>query len=353
MKIKRSGFVAATCLVVLVALILTGTKVFTLNGQAWFMWDNFGHNPLRGLFSGHPHGLRYLAYYPAFAAADVVGISADLVFSYFCAAMLFLMVLLLRHVVSMLWGSEEYGLSGDAATVAIFALSYLMNGRLILAFFGYLLVIAVAVNWFKNRHWNLAHSLGLALALIMAGVSSGTLIIAMALVAGIVLVTLLRDPLSAWSFQMPVSIIFILIFFASPTAIGLAKNIEYYGGGGWAVVNMLDHGAGGDIINSLRAPVPTGDNPLGWIPNDAVPHIVQFWWVAVLACAIIAWFRGWRPIRMVRASTPQENMVQLSIVLTLLGGLFAYSVLSMSLIPLMILASGYAISLARQGCRTV
>jgi hypothetical protein len=340
---SRQALLPIACLVMLLALVFTGTKVFTLNGQAWFMWDNFGHDPLLSLFSGHEHGLRYLAYYPVFAAADAFGISADLVFSYFCAGLLFLMALLLRRVVSALWGSAEHHLSGDVTTVAIFAMSLLMNGRLILAFFGYLLVIVVAVDWFKNRRWNLAHSLGLALALIMVGVSSGTLVIAMALVAGIVLVTLLRDPLLARFIQMPVSIIVILILFASPTALGLAKNLDYYGGDGWAVVNMLEHGAGGDIIASLHAPVPTDDNPSDAVPNDTVLGIVQFWWVAVLACAIVAWFRGWRPIRMVRTSTPQENMVQFSIVLTLLGGLFAYSVLSMSIIPLMILGSGYAV----------
>lgn len=338
MKTARISVVLFGCLGVMLLLVASGIKHFTLNGQAWDMWRDFGYDPLRALLIGHPHGLRYLVYYPVFALAGAFGAAPDFVFSFTCVFAVFALAYFADRVLFDLWGHKGHIFHRDIITIALFSLSLLMNGRLIFAFLGYMLVIFVAVNWFGRRHWGVKHFAFLVFACILTGVSSGTLVIAMALVAGIFAISVLDAPaVLVRNRQVPISIFIVLLLFSIPTLIGIKKNLDYYGGGEHAVIKMLDHGAGGDVKDTIGLEPPEDHGARGGSLTD----LLHYWWVAVLILAVAARWLGWRPIAMARSASPQQNIVHLAALLTLAGGLFGYSVLAMTIVPLALLVPGY------------
>ncbi|MBS3849790.1 hypothetical protein KD146_13895 [Devosia sp. BSSL-BM10] len=340
MKTERFSLVAFFATLALSLTVLAGWKTFTLNSQAWHMWQIVGHNPLGALLSGHPHGLRYVLYYPVFAAAEFLGVTPDLAFSYVCVLVLYVMSTLVNRIDIDVWGSQGHVWRRDAVVFCIFALATLMNGRLLLAFCGYLFIIFAGANWFKCRKWKSSHATCVLIGCLLAGVSSGTLLAAMALSAGVVSIAYMMDnrllkdtPLAA------ISIVIVLALFVSYALIGLGKNLVYYGGDESAVVRMLGHGAGGDIAKSIGLGdlVEQDDIPAtGGVLGAALPY----WWLGVVVAAFVARYYGWRPVQMLRTSSPELNLVHLSLVLAMVGGLFGYSVLMLGVIPFLLFASG-------------
>lgn len=341
MRTERFSLVAIFATLALLLMVSTGWKTFTLNSQAWHMWQIVGHNPLGALLSGHPHGLRYVLYYPVFAAAEFLRVPPDLVFSYSCGLVLYVMSTLVSRIDIDAWGSQGHVWRRDAVVFCIFAMSMLMNGRLILAFCGYLFIVFAGTDWFKRREWKTDHAICILVGCLLAGVSSGTLLAAMVLSAGIVLVAimmeyrLLKDtPFAA------ISIALVLALFVGYALIGLSKNLSFYGGDEAAVVRMLGHGAGGDIAKSIGLGefVEMEDEP---VAGGLVWSILQYWWIGVVAAAALARYYGWRPVQMVRTSSPAQNLIHLSIAVAMAGGLFGYSILMMGVIPFLVFISGH------------
>jgi len=344
MKIERISLAALLATFALLLMVLVGWKSFTLNSQAWHMWQSAGHNPFGVLLSGHPHGLRYLVYYPVFAVAEFSNLPPDLVFSCGSAAVLLFMSVLVAQIDVDVWGTQGHVWRRDLVILSMFVMSMLMNGRLLLAFCGYLLIIFAGVDWFKRREWKSVNAISVLLGCLLAGVSSGTLLAAMALSAGIVLVAasmdaklLKNNPIAA------VSIAAILALFVGYALIGLGKNLTFYGGDEAAVVRMLGHGAGGDIAKSvgLGNLVEQDDTP---VSGGMLGAVLQYWWIAAVVGAVVARRFGWRPVHMVQTSSPGQNLIHLSIMLAMVGGLFGYSILVMGLIPLLVFGSDRLIS---------
>ena len=349
----RIRIVPIACFLSLVLLVVIGEKLFRLNSQALTMWGYFGHNPLVALLSGHPHGLRYLAYYPVFAFADATGLNVHIVFSLVCCILLLMMTNISEGITFRTWNISRKSYLNNAFAIFIFLLSLLMNGRLIFAFCGYLLLILVGVRWLKSGRWTLGSVALLIFGCLLASVSSGTLLIALAMVGGILFVTLLRQPYALLSSPwLPISVFMTIAIFAGPTIIGINKNLDYYGGGGMAVVHMLEHGAGGIVLDTVGVGFDEVDQSANLL-DGYLGGIIRFWWLGVISAGVVAYSKGWRPIKMIREATPQENVVQLAIVFTMTGGLFAYSVLSMSILPFLLLAIGYASRFVEQRRRTV
>ncbi|WP_338722156.1 hypothetical protein [Devosia sp. XK-2] len=339
MKIERLGLVAICATLSLLLTVLVGWKTFSLNSQAWHMWQSAGHDPLGALLSGHPHGLRYLVYYPIFAVAEFTNSPPDLVFSCACVLVLLFMSMLVARISIDVWGPKGYVWRRDTVVFCMFAMSMLMNGRLLLAFYGYLLIIFAGADWFTRREWKSVHTISVILGCLLAGVSSGTLLAAMALSAGIILVALLMEakllknnPIAA------VSIALTLAMFVGYALIGLGKNLAFYGGDEAAVIRMLDHGAGGDIAKSfgLGTLVEQDDVPAS---GGMLGSALQYWWIGVVVAAVVARGYGWRPVHMMRTSSPAQNLVHLSIGFAMIGGLFGYSVLVMGVLPFLMFGS--------------
>lgn len=342
MKIERISLVAFLSSLALVVLVSAGWKTFTLNSQAWDVWQLVGHNPLRVLLSGHPHGLRYVVYYPIFAVAEFARVPPDLLFSYACVLVLFFMSMLVSRIDVDVWGPHGHLWRRDAVVLCMFALSMLMNGRLLLAFCGYLLIIWAGADWFKRREWKFDHAISILLGCLLAGVSSGTLVAAMALSAGIIIVALLMDarllkdnPIAAASIAVT------LVLFAGYALIGFYKNLAYYGGDEAAFFRMLGHGAGGDIAKSIGLGNLVEQDDIH-VAGGILGSILQYWWVGVVVASAVARLYGWRPIQMVQTSGPALNLIHLSIVIALAGSLFGYSILMMGVIPFLVFASGNA-----------
>lgn len=339
MKIELPGLVAIFATLALLVTVLAGWKAFTLNSQAWYMWQTVGHDPTGVLLSGHPHGLRYLVYYPVFAVAEFATLSPDFVFSCVCVLILFLISMLIARIDVDVWGTQGHVWRRDTVIFCMFAMSMLMNGRLLLAFCGYLLILVAGADWFTRREWKFVHAISVVLGCLLAGVSSGTLLVAMALSAGIVFVAFLMDlKLLKNNPIATVSIAITLALFVGYALIGIGKNIAFYGGDEAAIVRMLDHGVGGDIARSVglgdlveREDAVASGGTLG--------AVLQYWWVGVVAAALIARSYGWRPSQTVREASPAQNLVHLSIAIAMVGGLFGYSVLMMGFIPLLVFVS--------------
>lgn len=357
MKTERIPFVGAASFATLLVLVLTGVKQFTLNSQAWNMWSQYGHNLFGAVLSGHPHGLRYVAYYPIFTTGEILDVPVNLVFGLACILCLAIISIVYRIVASDITKNHPSSDTNYFIIILIF-LSLLMNGRMILAFLGYITIIYLGIEWLKNGKWGVVGPFLLILSLVLLGVSSGTLVVGMALAAGLVAITVLRKRrLSFGEIRMAGSVGVVLVLFSAPAVIGINKNLKYFGGGSEAVVKMLDHGAGGVLIDMTIEAMPTdAGGPTPEIKADDPPPavsgiaksryrellekasaVLQFWWLGALLAGLIAWFSGWRPLAAIRSAKPEVNVVHLAIALALIGGLFGYSVLSLSIIPIFII----------------
>lgn len=291
------------------ALVATGVKQFDMNVQGRAMWLQ-GFDPFEGLAIGHPHALRYLLYWPVFKVADAIGAPADRLFTPVSAGALLGLLLVMVRCEFLLsnYQGRVSAPRGLGYAVILIVLAFLMNGRLVFAFAGYALMIYAVLDFVINQRWSWSHVPAAVFGVFLTSVSSGTIAVSMLfLVLVAVPAAGLRTPAAT---RFCGSIILILLIFTPQVALGVDKNLRFFGGGFEGAVSMLKHGAG---VIFLRFGI------LGLLCLSVL---------AAGGLATLWWLHGRLSARL--------YALTLAIAPAAIGGLFGFSTMAMGIIPILL-----------------
>src|SRR5690606_37175257 len=121
---------------------LSGSVVFGI--KSFSLWDQVlilkGEDPILLLARNQIHALRYLLIYPVFEFSGATGLPENGVFDVICIICLLCSFFMIRALDYEMTGRRSKALD-LGLTVALCGLAVFMNGRAILAFFGYALLL--------------------------------------------------------------------------------------------------------------------------------------------------------------------------------------------------------------------
>lgn len=306
---------------VMVIMISLNVITFDFMPQAKVML-NPNNSIITYFISGHPHAIRFLIAYPGYIISNFAKIDLNQGYSYYII-MIFCMLYInilesYRYTIKKL-SFYSYILEQYMIFSIIILLSILMNGRVVFAFLGFSMIIKtfLKTNVFKLNNRDYIYIL---IGVILSTVSSGTmLVVIIFMVLAIISIyneKLIRNfkknnvnTIILYFFSIPVIIIFLKYL-----NIMLRRNIDYYGGGFWGLINMMSHGAGRYF-------------------NNSVFGIIVFL-ITVLFNIIV----GYKFIKIKLRKNEQVYIVLfLAVISCLIGFIFGYSAGSLVLIPLIII----------------
>lgn len=300
MKIKSTIIVSIIAFSSISLLSVFGIKVFEAWSQVLILWEG-EINPL--LLIGHPHMPRYLVAYPGFLFEALL---PSIGFSLYIAVFFAFNVVLLRNVAQIV----IYQLPSLGIYLTFAAIHLAMNGRGVIAWTAWLLCVLVC-HKISMKISQPSNQLGwIALSCLLATVSTGVFIV---VILAFALVTLRN-----LRFRRQISLVRWLLVLAAALPIcyvsleyfliAVQKNMEFYGGGIEGIFNMLEHGVG-VILFEIN-----------------IPKLVVLWFMACSAIVMMFLLMLGRRL----------SLLDSFILLSLTGGLFGFTVLTM-LLPLLLL----------------
>lgn len=230
-------------------LIFLGIKEFIIWNQiSVLMMDDNTNNRFDILInlyqSNHPHALRATLVYPILEFGRIFYISEKLFYSIVLVLLLFFSYKMIKKILNILLIKQTLPI-----LIFLFLLSYFMNGRIIFAIFGNMLIVyAIFMNeWNNSSIVKLIYLLFTGLFFIT--VSSGTFSVGL---LTILLVYFLQFIIFFPRFKKKYLSIYFSLFglfiIVVPFLImWVEKNMNYYGG---SFINMLNHGYGKFIVNN-------------------------------------------------------------------------------------------------------
>jgi hypothetical protein len=300
MRLPKSFVVAIISFTLAVFAALFELKTFDSWGQVTRLWEG-EVNPLSNLL--HPHMPRYLIVYPGFLL-DEYGTGFG--FSVYIAAFFAFNMLLLRKVSLIVNRCPP-----SIAIYLIFvAIHFLMNGRGVIVWTAWLVCIWVSLKITKKISTT-ANQLGwIALSCLLATVSTGVFVVVSIAFLFIILRNFKltrRNNVIKLYIILPLFAILIYVILEY-FKIAVNKNIEYYGGGFEGAFNMLNHGIG-VIFYEI--------NDLGLIMLVLISIIVITIFFILIVRKIF-------------------SLLDYFILLSIFGGLFGFTVLTLILPPLLL-----------------
>ena len=301
-------------LAVYAIVVFSGLKSFALWDQVRLLLDA---SPGAMMLQAHPHALRFLVVQPAVMAYRL-GINPDPAWTLCCFLLVIATALLCARAASLkgpghliasdkvawplyektAWPLYEEALRAPALAV-LGAVSLFMNGRLIPAFAGVALALAILAERRAGvARWTWVP--GLLIALLLASVSSGTLAIA---VAACVLAWLAAPGTSRW-------------LGAGIAGIGAAL----VAGGAWKALTFFK----GDVLAALAHGPGAFLAPLGTAAGGVI---------LVLLGLVLAWAIGREPSR---------RPMRLVVLAAVAAGLFGWSTLAVGLVPALVVVLAWA-----------
>lgn len=256
----------------------------------------------------HPHGMRFLLVLPIFIVSDGYGVHYDFVFTMITPfILLFTVLLILKQVLHFkknILATQKRMLFLLLSIVVMFLASY-MNGRILFSLLGFSMVSYTLVCW--DGLGGIKKTVLIILSLFLMSVSSGTLMIGIISISLFVFYSIVKK-----GFKKNILLVFFiligLIYSFPLLEILVMKNIDYYG----SIYLMLDHGFG--QVLTLFEPV------------------VLFGLVSILVLTVL--------IQMFFIFLYKKYLILLYLLAVSISvGIFGYSALSMSLIPLLIIGS--------------
>ena len=294
-------------------VVFSGLKSFALWDQVRLLLDA---SPLAMILQGHPHTLRFLVVQPA-VMADRLGIDPDPAWTLCCFLLVVATALLCARAAALIKGPLIKGtghliasdmvacpLCGEVALrapalAALGSVSLFMNGRLIPAFAGVALALAILAERRAGiARWTWVP--GLLVALLLASVSSGTLAVA---VAACVLAWLAAPGTSRWLGALVAGLGALLV------AAGAWKALVFFKGD---LLAALAHGPGAFLA------------PLGAAAGGVI---------LVLLGLGLVWALGREPSR---------RPVRLVVLAAAAAGLFGWSTLAVGLVPALVVLLAWA-----------
>lgn len=207
---------------------------------------------------GHPHAVRLLVAYPGYILCKIYNIDLNSGFSYYVITIFNLMFLNMMDVKSKFNNTEHkylMELLNFICTVSLTILAFIINGRLIFAYLGFLIIIKTfTLVYIKEVKINIEKIILLAIGFTLNAVSIGTLTVNLIYILSMLYIyyskILEESPSKIKQFFLLIvlaAIIYIVIKYA---IIMLFRNINYFGGGFKGEIAMLNHGIGSFFILS-------------------------------------------------------------------------------------------------------
>lgn len=286
-------------------------QVLDIHAQRWTLWNLYD--------ARHAHFLRYLVAYPVFLAADGLGVSKELMFNLVCLALMPALILVLRRIEAAGMPEDDAELRAATYAVILFTVAYFMNGRVLFGLLGYSLLILAFVRYFWSGSWNWWSLAQTLVGLLLCSVSSGVFAVGFLFVGLCLVLDVFGRLKTARKARMGMRTSAALAFLMLQEFLflGIAKNLDFYGGGPAAIWEMLDHGLG----RYITAVDPT---------------------MLLLAVPLLAMV-GYIGAHVVARSTAFNAVVLLALVSALAGGIYGLSTLSICLIPVLLLRPAAAL----------
>jgi hypothetical protein len=300
MKLSKSFIVAIISFTLSVFAAFFELKSFESWGQVTRLWED-EVNPLSNLL--HPHMPRYLIVYPGFLLDEY---GAGFGFSVYITVFFTFNMLLLRKV-SLLANRCPPSLT---IYLIFAAIHFAMNGRGVIVWTAWLICIWVCLKITKKISTPANQLFWIALSCLLATVSTGVFVIVL-LAFAFVMMRYLKLPKRS-------SMIQLLVILPVATSLGFVvldyfliavnKNLEFYGGGVDGIFSMLKHGVG------------------------IIFYEVNMFGMMILIFVLICAFFVMLSLIAVRIFSLLDYFILLSIV----GGLFGFTVLTLILPPLLL-----------------
>lgn len=192
----------------------------------------------------HPHGIRFFLVLPIFTISEIIEVSSDWLYSNLVPVLIFIAtIFIVGSLKNSIWQNKYKREVFLFVFIMLTLISFFMNGRLIFAITGAAILLNIMVNW-EDKHLIIVFLLILC-SFILVSVSSGTLFVAVLSCSLFVLIKgffLNRCLVRKLFFLILFSSLFVFIY--PLLSVLVMKNINYFGGGFGAIVNMLNHGFG-------------------------------------------------------------------------------------------------------------
>lgn len=207
---------------------------------------------------GHAHAVRLLVAYPGYIMSIVFGVTLNEGFSYYCIFMYLLMYLNIldsSRNIKVFKGHILYKLKDVLCLFPMIILTFLMNGRLVAAFFGFSILVDLFCKVFNDIKVNMVSVIiVISFGFLFTTVSSGTMMVSFIYIVAMIYFRN-KNNLNKKRFGFTFAIMLILFM---PIIIEIfqyiyfmfMRNVNYFGGGIEGFINMMQHGVGRYFINN-------------------------------------------------------------------------------------------------------
>lgn len=237
--------------ILLLLLVEGGLIEFDFIPQAKYLLD-INSSVFYWFSNGHVHAVRLLIAYPGYLLSEFLNVELNKGFSYYTILMFTMIFLLIVDTLQTLKKQNIpflLEIKMFIALIPLIILPLIMNGRLIAAYLGFIILIRIFIDLFSEKQKGRIEIFSFGLVgLILTMVSSGTMTVAFIYILFLTYI-FNKGKLNRKMFvkrSLLITIVFSPVIYAifSYFWLMLMRNINYYGGGLNGVINMFNHGAG-------------------------------------------------------------------------------------------------------------
>lgn len=196
---------------------------------------------------GHIHAVRLLISYPGYLISEWIGIELNEGFGFYCTVIFLLFYRNIIELIKTFVQNEKNAVAYYIISILVTTILFLMmNGRIIFAFYGISLILLANMQLYNGIDISIKHILMMAVGILLTMVSSGTLVVGTATAfMGIVFSNQIKDIIKKkWLWSIGILCIPLIFVFINYFIKMVNKNITFFGGGLYGVINMLQHGLG-------------------------------------------------------------------------------------------------------------
>lgn len=224
---------------------------FDFMPQAKVMLDT-GETLVNYFLDNHPHAIRLLIAYPGYIISNLANIDLDYAYSYYILIIFcffYINIFEIYLYIARFIDFYSYILVPVYIFISIMILSFIMNGRVIFAFLGFAIVLKNLIYVVKSKFY-MKNYFGILAGVLLSTVSSGTMLVVIIFLILIIVYLygfkiIYAIKLNQLKMLITLSLVTpVVVVLISYVNLMLMRNINYFGGGIFGLVNMMNHGIG-------------------------------------------------------------------------------------------------------------